>query len=221
MKILALQIKKFSLFLQLFYLWTQIEIVWLLLVDLCIGAYMYKMPKLQVRLYGWINVNGYSCTQSWTLDQQIPCFKFPKGIMGRLSFANRNRVVGLLQAGTPKRHVARLMNCPTRTIHTPWNRFKQVQGLEDLPRSGCPPVTPNQDRFIRLQHARRRFTPATVTANNTVGAHNRRICPQTARRRLVATRMFARRPYKGATLTRRRRQNRLAWANNHRGLSRQ
>ena len=184
--------------------------------------YMYKMPKFHVHLYGRINVNGYSCTRSWTLDQQIPCFRFPKGTMGRLSFANRNRVVGLLQAGTPKRHVARLMNCSTRTIHTLWNRFPQGQGLEDLPRSGRPPVTtPNQDRYIRLQHARRRFTPATVTARKTVGTHNRRISPQTVRRRLAATRMFARRPYKGPILTRRHRQNRLAWANNHRGWGRQ
>ena len=180
------------------------------------------MPKIHVHLYGWINVNGYLCTRSWTLDQQIPCFKFPKGTMGRLSFANRNRVVGLLQAGTPKRHVARLMNCSTRTIHTLWNRFQQGQGLEDLPRSGRPPVTtPNQDRYIRLQHARRRFTPATVTARSTVGTHNRRISPQTVRRRLAATRMCARRPYKGPILTRRHRQNRLAWANNHRGWGRQ
>ena len=33
--------------------------------------------------------------------------------------------------------------------------------------------------------------------------------------------MFARRPYKGPILTRRHRQNRLAWANNHRGWGRQ
>ena len=151
------------------------------------------MPKLHVRVYGWINVNGYSCTQSWTLGQQIPCSKFPKGIMGRLSFDNRNRVVGLLQAGTPKRHVEMLMNCSARTIYTLWNRFQQGQGLEDLPRSGRPPLTtPNQDRYIhiRLRHAQRH-----LTVKNTFGTHNRRISPQTVGRRLAATRMFARRSY--------------------------
>ena len=47
------------------------------------------------------------------------------------------------------------------------------------------------------------------------------IIPQAVRRRLAATRMFARRPYQGQILTRRHRQNRLAWANNHRGWGRQ
>ena len=194
------------MFLQQLVLSTQTKIIWLLPVDLCIASCMYKMPKLHVLLCGWINVDGYSCTQFWTLDQQISCFKFPKVIMGRLSFANRNGEVDLLQAETPKRHVARLMHCSTWTMHTLWNRFQQGQCLEDLPRSGRPPVTtPNQDRYIRLQHARSRFTPATVTARNTVGTHNCRISPQTIRRRLAATRMFARRPYKGPILTRRHR----------------
>ena len=142
--------------------------------------------------------------------------------MGRLSFANRNRVIGFLQAGSSNRRVARLMNCSRQTIHSLWRRFQQGQGLEDLPRSGRPPVTtPNQDRYIRFQHARRRLTPATEIARNTVGTHNRRISAQTVRRRQAAIRLFARRPYKGALLTRRRRANGLAWANNHRGLGRQ
>ena len=131
-------------------------------------------------------------------------------------------MIGLLQAGSSNRHVARLTNCSRQTIHSLWRRFRQGQGLEDLPRSGHPPVTtPNQDRYIRLQHARRRFTPATETARNTVGTHNRRISAQTFRRRQAAIRLFARRPYKVALLTRRRRANWLAWANNHRGLGRQ
>ena len=82
-------------------------------------------------------------------------------------------------------------------------------------------TTPNQDRYIRLMHARRRFTPATETARNTVGNHNRRISAKTVRRRLATNQMFARKPYKGPIPTGRHRRNRLAWANNHVGWTRQ
>ena len=46
------------------------------------------------------------------------------------------------------------MNCSRVTIQNVWRRFEQGQGIEDLPRSGRPPVTtPNQDHYILLQHA--------------------------------------------------------------------
>ena len=61
--------------------------------------------------------------------------------------------------------------------------------------------------------ARRRFKPPTETVRNTVGTHNCRISAQTIRRRLDATRHFAKRPYKEAILIGR---YRLAWVNNHR-----
>ena len=118
-----------------------------------------------------MNFTGYSCTQSWTIYQQIPCLKFQRNTMGRLSFANLNRVIGLLQVGSSKRHVERLMNCSRLTIQSLWRRFQQGQGLEDLPRSGRLPVTtPNQGRYIQWQHARRRFTPVTETTRTTVTA---------------------------------------------------
>ena len=102
------------------------------------------------------------------------------------------------------------------TIQKYWRRFQQGQSLDDLPRSGRPHVTtPNQDRYICLMHARRRFTPGTETARNTVVTHNRRISAKTVRRRLTTNQMFARRAYKGPILTGRHRRNRLAWANNY------
>ena len=164
----------------------------------------------------------FSCTHSLTIGLPKYCQTFVEIKMGRLSLANRNRAIGLLQAGTAKRHVARILNCSRVTIQKYWRRVQQGQSLDDLPRSGRPHVTtPNQDRYICLTHARRRFTPATETARNTVGTHNRRISAKTVRRRLATNQMFARRPYKGPILTRRHRRNRLAWANNHVGWTRQ
>lgn len=183
---------------------------------------MYTMLVMHVLLNHVHNFYKFSCTHSSTIVLQKYCRKSVEFVMGKLSVANRNRAIGLLQAGTAKRQVARILNCSRVTIQNVWRRFQQGQGLEDLPRSGRPPVTtPNQDRYIRLHHARRRFTPATETARNTVGTHNRRISPQTVRRRLAANDMFARRPYKGPVLTGRHRRNRLAWANNHVGWTRQ
>ena len=114
------------------------------------------------------------------------------------------------------------MNFIRVTIQKYWRRFQQGQSRDDLPRSDRPHVTtPNQDRYIRLMHARRRFTPATETARITVGTQNRRISAKTVRRRLATNQMFSRRPYKGPILTERHRCNRLAWANNHVGWTRQ
>ena len=160
-----------------------------------------------------------SCTRCWTIVLPKYCRTFAEIKMGKLSLANRNRAIGLLQAGTAKRHVAIILNCSRVTIQKYWRRFQQGQSLDDLPGSGRPHVTtPNQDR---LMHARRRFTPAMETARNTVGTHNRRSSAKTVRRRLATNQMLARRPYKGLIFTGRHRRNRLAWANNHVGWTRQ
>ena len=104
------------------------------------------------------------------------CRTFVEIKMERLFLADRNRAIRLLQASTAKRHVARILNCSRVKIQKYWRRFQQGQSLDDLSRSGRPNVTtPNQDRYIRLMHARRLFTAATETARNTVGTHNRRI----------------------------------------------
>ena len=129
---------------------------------------MYKILNLHYRIYGWMNFNEHSCTYSWTLDQQIPCLKFQRKSMRRLSFANRNKVIGLLQAASSKRHVARLMKCSRQRIQSLWRRFQQGQGLEDLPRPDRSPVTtPNQERYTRLQYMRRWFAQAMETARST------------------------------------------------------
>ena len=141
--------------------------------------------------------------------------------MARLSEADRNRIIGMLQAGLSKREVARRMNYTRATIYRTWARF-ELGNVRDLPRSGLPKVTiRNQDSYIRLTHARDRFKPATETARQTVGTHNRHISDKTVRRRLSDGDMKSRRLYVGPVLTRRHRRNRETWALNQRGWARQ
>lgn len=74
--------------------------------------------------------------------------------MARLSEADRNRIIGMLQAGLSKSEVAKRMNCTRATIYRTWARFQQLGNVRTLPRSGRPKVTTrNQDRYIRLTHA--------------------------------------------------------------------
>ena len=94
------------------------------------------------------------CTRCLTIVLPKYCQTFVEIKMGRLSLANRNRAIGLLQASMAKRHVARILNCSRVTSQKYWRRFQQGQSLDDLPRSGRPHVTtPNQDRYICLMHA--------------------------------------------------------------------
>ena len=60
-------------------------------------------------------------------------------------------------------------------------------------------------------HQLNRHLTAMETAVNTVGSHNRRIHPKTAKNRLREFGLRARRPYVGLPLNRARRARRMAW----------
>ena len=85
-------------------------------------------------------------------------------MMARLSTAERNCVIGMLQAGRSKRFAARLMQCTRVTIDRLLRRFQQNGNVADRPRTSRPKGMTPQDRYSRLQHARERYRPATVTA---------------------------------------------------------
>lgn len=128
----------------------------------------------------------------------------------------RERAIGMLEAGMSTRAVGAQLNVHYRTIGRLWQRFRQYGTTANRPHPRRPRVTtPAQDRHIRLVHLRDRLRPATRTADETVGLHNRRITPQTVRNRLTEAGLHARRPHQGLDLTAVRRQNRLAWANAH------
>ena len=139
--------------------------------------------------------------------------------MPPLRVAARKNAISRLQAGQRQADVAHALNVSQSTISRLWNRFRQSGSTADAPRSGRPRVTtPAQDRFIRLRHLRNRF----LSAQSTVQAlpSNQRISRQTVRNRIHGAGLRAHRPYQGNVLTRRHRQARMLWANQHRpGLS--
>ena len=125
--------------------------------------------------------------------------------MPPLRAAARENAIGRLQAGQRQADVAHALNVSQSTISRLWNRFRQSGSTADAPRSGRPRVTtPAQDRFIRLRHLRNRSCEP-----------NQRISRQTVRNRIHEAGLRAYRPYQGNVLTRRHRQARMLWANQH------
>ena len=136
--------------------------------------------------------------------------------MPQMSQVMRERAVGMLNAGMSIRAVSIQFNVHYRTISRLRRRFRDFGSTANRPHARRPRVTTRaQDGHIRLLHLRNRLRPATRTADETVGLHNRRISPQTVRNRLREANLHARRPHQGLDLTAVRRQNRLAWANAH------
>ena len=85
--------------------------------------------------------------------------------MPRLNESDRNRAIGQLEAGVTISEVARRFNVQRRVIRNLRTRFEQTGSTNDLPRTGRPRVTtPEEDRYIALQHLRNRFLPAQHTA---------------------------------------------------------
>ena len=129
--------------------------------------------------------------------------------MVRLTAIQRERAIGMLQAGRSLTDVSVTFQVHKSTICRLWRRFRATDTTDDRPRAGRPRVTtPQQDRHIRLTHLRDRFRTATETALETPGTHNDRICASTVRNRLRDADLRARRPYRGPLLTPVRRRNR-------------
>ena len=115
--------------------------------------------------------------------------------MPRLTLQERERALGLLEAGTSQTAVARRLHVNQSTISRLVSRHQQTGSVADRPRPGQLPVTTaRQDRQIRLAHLRDRFRTAATTAANTIGRHGRRIHPITVRRRLRQAGLRPRRP---------------------------
>ena len=134
--------------------------------------------------------------------------------MPPLRAAARENAIGRLQAGQRQAGVAHALNVSQSTISRLWNRFQQSGSTADAPRSSRPWVTtPAQDRFIRLRHLRNRFLSAQSTVQALPG--NQRISRQTVRNSIHGAGLRAYRLYQGNVLTRRHRQARMLWANQH------
>ena len=140
----------------------------------------------------------------------IICLQFT---MPRLRDDERNRAIGMLQANTPVNQVARIFGCNRKTITRLRQRYVHTNSVADGPRTGRPRVTtPEQDRYIRLQHLRDRYQTAVQTAAETRGVNQDRVSPSTVRRRLHENELRSRVPFVGQMLNPLRCRTRLAWA---------
>ena len=153
-----------------------------------------------------------SCDQKDTKISKMP----------RLTDQQRGIAVGMLRARMKQREIARQLGCSQATISKLRRRFEETGSVRDRPRSGRPRITtPNQDRWIVLQHLRDRFRPASATARVTPGLRYLRISADTVRRRLRSQHLRARRPVRGPVLGNVQRRNRLRWCRQHLRWTRQ
>lgn len=133
--------------------------------------------------------------------------------MPRLSNVQRERAVGMLQAGRSVIDIATAMGCSRRTVYDLRHRLQQSGTTADRPRSGRPRVTSRvEDRNIVLRHLRNRFLPAARTRAEMFQG---RLSAQTIRNRLRSANLHARRPSRGPILTPFHRRQRLLWAQRH------
>ena len=131
--------------------------------------------------------------------------------MPRLDKVNRERAIGMLDAGVSQGEVARRFGVHRTTINRLVSRVRNTQTTDDRPRSGRPRVTSHvQDRFIRLRSLRNRFANAVEIAADL--PFRRRISSKTVLRRLAAIGLRPRRPYRGPLFVQRHLRQRLQWA---------
>lgn len=137
--------------------------------------------------------------------------------MPRLNNADRQRILGLIDAGISHNEIARRYHVHRSTISRLIHRVRVTGSVSDRPRSGQPRVTSRrQDRFIRLRHLRNRFINCQETASVVIGNRGRPVHRRTVSRRLREFNIRCRRPYRGPILLRQHRVARLNWAHNHR-----
>lgn len=130
--------------------------------------------------------------------------------MPRLTTAERERAIGMLQLGATTGHVARTFGCSVVTVRNLRQRYQQTGQTSDRPRTGRPRITTaREDQYLRTLHLRNRFLTVTSSAATSLGHPLSR---RTVARRLRAFGIRAYRPFRGTVLTIRHRQLRLRWA---------
>ena len=129
----------------------------------------------------------------------------------RLRQDDRERAVGMAQAGMTYQAVTDHFNVSKITISRLMIRLRQTGRTNDRPLNGRPRVTSQrQDIYLRLIHLRNRKITAEDTARRTPGLANVRISGQTVCRRLRESGHRVRRPVVGPIIKQRHRTARLA-----------
>ena len=87
--------------------------------------------------------------------------------MPRLDKVNRERVIGILDAGLSQGEVARCFDVDSTTLNRLVGRLRTTRSTDDRPTTGRPRVTSHvQDRYIRLRSLRNRFANAVTIAGD-------------------------------------------------------
>ena len=138
---------------------------------------------------------------------------FTRTLMSRFRQNDRERAVGIVQAGMSHQAVADHYNVSKITISRLMIRLRQTGRTNDIPHNGRPRVTSQrQDRHLRIIHLRDRMITAEETARRTPVLTNVRISGQTVRRRLRESGLRVRRLVVELILMQPQRTARLAWA---------
>jgi transposase len=133
--------------------------------------------------------------------------------MPRLRQNDRERSVGLVQAGMTHHAIADHFNVSRITISRLMIRRRQTGRTNYRPRNdSLRETSKHQDSHLRLIHIRNRMITAEDIARRTPGLANVLISGQTVPRRLRESGLRARRPVVGPILKQRHRITRLAWA---------
>ncbi len=122
----------------------------------------------------------------------------------------------MLEAGESHRAVARHFGCSHTAISNLATRYEETGTVNVNQGRGRPRITtPDQDRWMVLQHLRDRFHPATQTAAETVCQNNNPLSADTVRRCLVEQDLLSRWPCRCQQLNALHRRNRLRWCREH------
>ena len=126
-----------------------------------------------------------------------------------MTFEQRERAIGMRTAGMSARYVARHFQRHESTISRLLNRFQQNGNVAVRPRSGRPRKTsPREDRFLTTSSRRNRFLFCRKLGRLLGNAAGTRFRDRTVRKRLLAARLKAYRPYVGILLTLQHRKTR-------------
>jgi len=133
-----------------------------------------------------------------------------------MTLFERQRAVGMLEAGMSLTDVALQFIRHVSTIHRLRHRLQGTGSVKDRPRSGRPrKTTPREDRFIVTSSRRNRRYSSRKLMRLLRNATGTRVSDQSVRNRLHSARLKACRPYVGIPLTLRHRQERRQWALAH------
>ena len=136
--------------------------------------------------------------------------------MEQVLFKGQHQFEGMLEGGYSQRRVANVFGESQSAISRTWNRF-QTYGSATQRHSGRRQraTTPREDRFLIIQARRHPFVNATTLRNEFRNAVGVNISTQTVRNCLRQSGLRSRRACIRIPLTRRHKQARLHWAQDH------